>query len=121
VTVQRVGGHEASLERDEPPDGAALEGNEEESCVDLAAVGFCGFAVGVASSEDPLSAIALGVREPDVRVGRDQWFAVGSRGLQLDGVILALAAERGASELVAANRSLLVFEGRSVPTGLGSE
>jgi hypothetical protein len=44
-----------------------------------------------------------------MRVGRDRRLAIGGGGGQLDRVVLALAAERGAGELVATDHPLLIF------------
>jgi len=97
VAVESVGSRQAPLQGDELPRGVALKGDEEETGVDLARARFGRFAVGVAAAQDALAVVVLGVGEPDVRVGRDREFAVGTGGIEVDGVVFALLAERGAA------------------------
>src|ERR1700689_1399192 len=104
--VERVAGGQTALKGDKLAFGTALESDEEEAGVDLAGARFDRFGVGVAASEDALAAVVMGAGEAYVSIGRDQQFAVGGSGGQLDRVELAVAAKRSACELFAADRAL---------------
>src|SRR5262249_34674950 len=115
VLVERIRLAQAALDGDEAGARIALEADEEQARVEFARERVDTVGERVPAPQDARVGIGRWRGEADVRVGGDARRAVGCRGIQVDRVELALAAEWGAGGFAAAEDALLLVEAGAVP------